>query len=192
MDGDDDNPRDGEEGGEVVPFPGGRHPSQWPGDRPPDSDDGSATTLPFDDGQAAGEYESLPEQSHTGHTYDLDARRRDDRADEPGHPPETSDDAETDESAEAHDKLIDVVDDDEEFEDFVTGDSSFDEFTRDDYIRATTQEYQGLADAIAEAATEQIEMQAVAAAMPGIESGLVGFEDVTGEEPVMVAPVIQG
>ena len=77
MDGDDDNPRDGEEGGEVVQFPGGRHPSQWPGDRPPDSDHGGDSSLPFDDDQAAGEYEPLPEESLTGDTYDLDARRRD-------------------------------------------------------------------------------------------------------------------
>lgn len=192
MDGDDDNPRDGEEGGEVVPFPGGRHPSQWPGDGPPDSDDESDPSLPFDDGQAAGEYEPLPEESLTGHTYDLDARRHDGHSDEPGDPPEPSEEVETEESAEVRDKLIDVVDDDEEFEDFATGASSFDEFTRDDYIRATTQEYQGLADAIEEAATEHVEMQAVAAAMPGIESGLVGFEDVTGEEPIMAAPVTQG
>ncbi len=68
------------------------------------------------------------------------------------------------------------------------GSSPFDEFTGDDYLRATTQEYQGLADSIAEAANEEVEMQAVAAAMPGIDSGLVGFDDVTGEEPSIGRP----
>ena len=47
---------------------------------------------------------------------------------------------------------------------------------------ATTQEYQGLAEAIAAAEQEEHEPQAVAASMPGLETGVVGFEDVIGAE----------
>lgn len=72
---------------------------------------------------------------------------------------------------------------DEDFEDFLTGASALDDYTREDYVRATTEEYRDLADAIAKAAEEDVEMQAVAASMPGLESGVVGFDDVAGEVP---------
>lgn len=55
-----------------------------------------------------------------------------------------------------------------------------DEFTSDEYLKGTTQEYQGLAEEIERASTEEWEMQAVAASLPGVESGLVGFGDVSG------------
>ena len=192
MDEDNDNPRDGEEGGEVVPFPGGRHPSQWPGEPPKDLEDADALSLPLDESdRAAGEYEPLIEddQSASAHTYDLDAHRGGESgADDRGGAPTPLDGDDPGERADLEGKVSDALGDDDEFEDFVTGASSFDEFTREDYIRATTQEYQGLADAIAEAAAEEVEMQAVAAAMPGIETGLVGFEDVTGEQPQLAVP----
>ncbi|MEA1903774.1 MAG: phosphatidate cytidylyltransferase [Actinomycetota bacterium] len=53
-------------------------------------------------------------------------------------------------------------------------------FTSDEYVAATTREYQGLAAHVSKAAEEDWEMQAVAATVPGVESGLVGFEDVSG------------
>ncbi len=53
-------------------------------------------------------------------------------------------------------------------------------FTAEEYISAATQEHAGLAAAVAESATEA-QMQAVAAPMPGLESGVVGFEDVVEE-----------
>ncbi len=56
------------------------------------------------------------------------------------------------------------------------------DYTHEDYVLATTQEYQGLAEAIAAAEQEEHEPQAVAAAMPGLETGVVGFEDVIGAE----------
>ncbi len=46
------------------------------------------------------------------------------------------------------------------------------------YLQATTQEHLGLAESVAAAAEEQGELQAVAAAIPGVESGVVGFDDV--------------
>ena len=72
----------------------------------------------------------------------------------------------------------------EDFEDFLTDASEHDGFTRDDYLNATTEEYRDLAEAIARSADEEVEMQAVAAQMPGLEAGVVGFDDVTGETPV--------
>ncbi len=55
-----------------------------------------------------------------------------------------------------------------------------DEYTSEEYIAATTQEYQGLAEEVSRAAEEEWEQQAVAATLPGVGSGLVGFEDVSG------------
>ncbi len=63
------------------------------------------------------------------------------------------------------------------------GPSVFDDFTGGDYTAATTREYQGLAEAVRQSESEEHELQAVAATMPGIGAGLVGFEDVTGEAP---------
>ncbi len=54
--------------------------------------------------------------------------------------------------------------------------TSFDE----DYLAATTREYQDLAADVARAQDETVERQATAAALPGVGTGLVGFEDVTG------------
>lgn len=58
------------------------------------------------------------------------------------------------------------------------------DYTDDDYLSATTREYQGLAEDIAAARGVEYERQAVAASMPGVGSGLVGFEDVTGRRGV--------
>ena len=54
------------------------------------------------------------------------------------------------------------------------------ELTSETYLRGTTQEYQGLAEEVARASSEEWEQQAVAASLPGVESGLVGFDDVSG------------
>ena len=66
-----------------------------------------------------------------------------------------------------------------------------DDGTSGDYVAATTMEYQGLAEAVLRSETETHELHAVAATMPGMDSGVVGFEDVTGEaapEPVPTGP----
>jgi CDP-diglyceride synthetase len=186
VDGDDDHRQDDGEGGEVVPFPGGRHPSQWPGDDVPESDESQPVRLPFAEGdQAAGEYEPLVEEDREtpASTYDLDAHRESDADDEGREREEESGDRLDEEAEPVYDK--------DDF-DLAAGDTTLDDFTDDDYLRATTQEYQGLADAMAEAATEDIEMQAVAASMPGIDTGLVGFDDVTGEQPEMPVPEPRG
>ena len=56
------------------------------------------------------------------------------------------------------------------------------EFTDRDYIRSTTREYKGLAEAVARAGEEEVEQSAVAASIPGVGTSVVGFEDVTGVE----------
>lgn len=59
-------------------------------------------------------------------------------------------------------------------------DPAIEEFTSAEYLKGTTQEYQGLAEEVERASTEEWELQAVAANLPGVESGLVGFGDVSG------------
>ncbi len=71
---------------------------------------------------------------------------------------------------------------DDAMELFGAGPSSLDDYTHDDYVAATTAEYRGLAEDVARANTETFERQAVAAAFPGVGSGLIGFEDVTGQK----------
>jgi phosphatidate cytidylyltransferase len=73
--------------------------------------------------------------------------------------------------------------------DLGTGDSTLEDYTDDDYLAATTREYQGLAEDIAAAEQLDYQRQAVAANMPGVGSGLVGFEDVTGMRGVSEADV---
>lgn len=57
---------------------------------------------------------------------------------------------------------------------------ALEDYTAEDYAAATTEEYRGLAEEVSRAAEEEWQQQAVAATMPGVDSGLVGFEDVTG------------
>ncbi len=51
----------------------------------------------------------------------------------------------------------------------------------DEYLGSSTSEYQGLAEELSKARYEETEQMAVAANMPGVETGIVGLEDVTGE-----------
>ena len=56
---------------------------------------------------------------------------------------------------------------------------------------AVTMEHRGLAEEVAAADTAETELQALSAPMPGLESGVVGFEDVAhlGSDEEMTAPV---
>jgi phosphatidate cytidylyltransferase len=58
----------------------------------------------------------------------------------------------------------------------------FSSYTSDDYLQATTREYAGLAEAVARAEEEDTQQIAVAAEIPGLESGIVGLEDVVSAE----------
>ena len=55
---------------------------------------------------------------------------------------------------------------------------SYAEFTSEDYLAATTREYAGLAEAVARAEEEGTQQIAVSAEIPGLESGLVGLDDM--------------
>lgn len=76
----------------------------------------------------------------------------------------------------------DGLSDDIDWEAMGRDDDEVDVFSSADYVSATTQEYQGLAEEVSRAAEEEWELQAVAATVPGVESGLVGFGDVSGAE----------
>ena len=66
-------------------------------------------------------------------------------------------------------------------------------FTQQDYVQATTQEYAGLAEEVARAATQESEQMAVSAGIPGLESGVVGLEDVLDEsDAANVAEPVRG
>ena len=69
-----------------------------------------------------------------------------------------------------------------ESEDWTPTPTSLDDFTSEDYVAATTTEYQGLAEDVRELESQTHEQQAVSATMPGMDSGIVGFEDVTGKK----------
>jgi phosphatidate cytidylyltransferase len=64
------------------------------------------------------------------------------------------------------------------------------DWTEDIYSGAVTVEHRGLADAVARSGTEETELQALSAAMPGLESGVVGFEDVEdlGSDEAYIPP----
>ena len=59
---------------------------------------------------------------------------------------------------------------------------SIDDFTAEDYIGAATQDHADLAAAMVAAEGEETEKVALSAGIPGLESGVVGFDDVV-EEP---------
>ncbi len=80
-----------------------------------------------------------------------------------------------DEDDEAEDATTDV-----DWEAMANGSGEIEEYTSEEYITATTQEYQGLAEEVSRASEEEWEQQAVAATIPGVESGLVSFDDVSG------------
>ena len=60
--------------------------------------------------------------------------------------------------------------------------ADFESFTSEDYLQATTREYVGLAEAVARAEEEGTKQIAVSAEIPGLESGLVGLDDVVSAE----------
>jgi phosphatidate cytidylyltransferase len=59
------------------------------------------------------------------------------------------------------------------------GSGEIEDFTAEEYAAATTEEYRGLAEEVSRANEEEWQQQAVAATLPGVDSGLVGFDDVS-------------
>lgn len=72
-----------------------------------------------------------------------------------------------------------VVDDGEDDDLFFSkeDDSEAEEFG---YVAHSTHEYEALAEDVAQAASEEWEQQAVSASVAGVDSGMVGFDDVAG------------
>ncbi len=62
-----------------------------------------------------------------------------------------------------------------------TSPETFD-MTQEDYLHTATKEHEGLAESIALADDEDTEQVALAAPIPGLDSGVVGFEDVVEAE----------
>lgn len=71
-----------------------------------------------------------------------------------------------------------------DWEAMASGPSGLDDMDHDAYVGATTEEYRGLAEEISRLRDSEFEHQAVSATMAGVDTGLVGFEDVTGERGV--------
>jgi phosphatidate cytidylyltransferase len=71
-----------------------------------------------------------------------------------------------------------------DWEAMASGPSGLDDMDHGAYVGATTEEYRGLAEEINRLRNSEFERQAVSATMAGVDTGLVGFEDVTGERGV--------
>ena len=78
-------------------------------------------------------------------------------------------------------------------EDDSVGVPDFATFTSDQYMQTTTQEFVDLAREMAQSAGTEHEQSAVSAEIPGLESGIVGLEDIVaagGDDPAAI-PVAQ-
>jgi len=96
--------------------------------------------------------------------------------------PFTSDEDAPNEHTEADEESPVEVDDGGPDWEGMAADPGVGGFTPAEYLKGTTQEYQGLAEEVKRASTEEWELQAVAANLAGVESGLVGFGDVSGTQ----------
>ena len=162
----DDVPRD--ESGLEIPAPGQAlsGPIAGPTAEPADEDPRPFAAAPVDDDE--------PVTSAVGETVDAG-------------PPATDEPAEPEVEPTPPDEgsfLPPVPDSGLYVEDLTSGPTSLDDITQEDYLAASTREYQNFAEELERAATEEVERQAVAASIPGVGSGLIGFEDVTGQPTV--------
>lgn len=80
------------------------------------------------------------------------------------------------EESESSDEDVNLTD----WEAMAHGPSALDDFSHETYVNTTTEEYRGLAAEVTRLHQKEFEHQAVAATMAGVDTGLVGFEDVTG------------
>ena len=94
--------------------------------------------------------------------------------------PRVDEPAEQEETQAGGEPEVDLTD----WEAMALAPSRLDAYDSESYTAATTQEYQGLAKEIARLREESFDRQAVSATMAGVGSGLVGFEDVTGERGI--------
>lgn len=153
-------------------------------DQDPTDKDGQEFSRPWEnDDQEKADVEPLPgiEGSESGGESD----------EESDHAPEDSDTdvfaladeiatETTDTEADDQDAASESESTEIDWDAMAEGPGALDDFTSDEYMSATTEEYKGLAEEVSRSAEEDWEMQAVAATVSGVESGLVGFEDVSG------------
>lgn len=135
--------------------------------------DGQDFIRPWEDDDDAAEVVPLPgiDTSEPDDSTDQDVfALAEELADEPDESGETT----SDENPESDSGEVD-------WDAIVETPSGIDDFTSDHYVNATTEEYKELAEDVTRASEEDWKMQAVAATVPGVESGLVGFEDVSGK-----------
>ena len=64
-------------------------------------------------------------------------------------------------------------------------------FTDQEYISSSTREYQGLAEEVAAAGSRGHEQAAVSAHIPGVEAGVIGFDDMTGRNQEDAETLVQ-
>jgi phosphatidate cytidylyltransferase len=165
---------DDQETAEIVPLPGigktgaGASAGASAGAEP-EGETGASS-----DGDTGDELGDTPGDEPDGDEADVFALA-DDFATEATDTTDTGEGETDDSDADADSESGDV-----DWDAMAEGPSSLDDFTPGKYTSATTEEYKGLAEDVNRAAEEDWEMQAVAAAVSGVESGLVGFEDVSG------------
>lgn len=86
----------------------------------------------------------------------------------------------TDELPFSDEEGVEVDDGTTDWNAMTRGSPEIEDFTSEEYVKGTTQEYRGLAEEVERTSAAEWEQQAVAASLPGVESGLVGFGDVSG------------
>ena len=162
------------------------------------TDEGEAFSLPGFEDQFPPEADNSPETDEAvdeDHGHEPGADDEAESTELAAHPPEDKAPAADAEDAESSsDSDQDETDDDPseadargdvdltDWEAMAEAPTNLDEYSSETYSAATTEEYKGLAEEVSKASEEEWEQQAVAATLPGVDSGLVGFEDVTGEE----------
>lgn len=97
-----------------------------------------------------------------------------------GAPAESADEADAPAGATSPPPDPDLTD----WEAMASAPSSLDDYSSETYAAATTHEYRGLAEEVRRLEEESFDRQAVSATIAGVDTGLVGFEDVTGRRGI--------
>ena len=152
--------------------PSSTHPAADPDDE--DSAEDTPGQAPAEDGDTS-EFDLAQTVEDTGEIAVVEP-------DDTGEVPVVADDLD----AVAESGAIKLEGEDDDIDEGTTEDGdepppSLDDFTAEDYIGAATQEHADLAAAMEAAEGEETEKVALSAAIPGLESGVVGFDDVVEE-----------
>lgn len=136
---------------------------------PPDNTDEPSFARPWEEGDDEAEVVSLP---GVGNSDDVAEDVSTENAGAEGGPSKSP----PSEDAAEEPAVPDFVD----WDSVSSGEEDSDDYSSREYIAATTQEYEGLAEEVSRASEEEWQQQAVSAPFAGVGSGLVGFEDVSG------------